>query len=258
MFLYLYRLFWINKGIEMFEFVQKIMYSFLELQEKLLKKRLRRSFKSVYSNSTTKKVFGKAASLELTSKTEKNKDKLSKDLGLILKKYENDPDKLLKFIRRSGTQVYKVGHAKKVLALIKFEEGLISKATGLKALYLNVIIPLFAGEKIKLSLKTEPMFVLGNSPLDKYYMIQQFHKWYAMKLNLPGFDAESQNNFQRFLNSTNLNNENVNALSVDEILGLKEAIARDVEAITFIVDLAKSTAGSKNALKKITAGGASI
>jgi len=239
----------------MFEFVQEIMYSFLELQEKFLKNRLRRKYKSAYSNSTTKKVFGKAASLELTSKTERNKVKLGKDVNVILKKYENNPEKLLKFIRRSGTKVYKIRFAAKILAVIKYEEGLISSATGLKALYLNIIVPIIAGKKICLSFKTEPMFILNNLPLDKYCMIQQFHKWYAMKLNLPGFDAESQNNFQKFVNS---NNADVKALSVSEILGLKEAIARDVEAITFIVDLAKSTAGSKNAMKKITAGGASI
>lgn len=239
----------------MFEFVQEIMYSFLEFQEKILKKRLSRRYKSVYSKSTTKKVFGKAASLELTSKTEQNKTKLAKDINVILKKYENNPEKLLKFIRRSGTNVYKIRFADKVLALIKYEEGLISAASGLKALYLNIIVPMLAGKNIKLSLKTEPMFVLRDLPLDKYIMIQQFHKWYAMKLNLPGFDAESQNNFQKFMNS---NNADVKELSVDEILGLKEAIARDVEAITFIVDLAKSTAGSKNALKKITTGGAAV
>ena len=68
----------------MFEFFQEIMYSFLELQEKVLRKRLSRRYKSVYSKNTTKKVFGKAASLELTSKTEQNKVKLAKVINVIL------------------------------------------------------------------------------------------------------------------------------------------------------------------------------
>ena len=75
------------------------------------------------------------------------------------------------------------------------------------------------------------------------------------KLNLPGFNAEAQNNFQKFLHS---DDSDIKLLSVEEILDLKEAIARDVEAINFIVDLAKSTTGSKNALKKMTAGGATV
>jgi hypothetical protein len=100
------------------------------------------------------------------------------------------------------------------------------------------------------------MFVLEDAPLDAYYTIQYFHKWYAMKLNLPGFDSESQQNFQKFLNSSN--DEDMKGLSVDEILGLKEAIARDVEAINFVVDLAKSTAGAKNAMQKLQTGSATV
>jgi hypothetical protein len=239
----------------MFNFIQKIIYLVLDLQEKSLKKRLGRNFKSAYTNTTSKKVFGLAASLELTSKTEKNKVKLENDVKTILKKYENNPEKLLEFIERSGTKIYKLPFADKFLKFINYEEGFLSSAKGLKGLYLNIIISILTHEKLNLSCKTEPMFLLRNLPLDSYHMIQQFHKWYAMKLNLPGFDAESQNNFQKFINS---NDEDIKLLSVEEILGLKEAIARDVEAINFIVDLAKSTDGSKNALKKMTTGGASI
>lgn len=239
----------------MFDFIQKLMYSILALQEKILSKKLKRNFKSVYSNTTSKKVFGMAASLELNSQTEKNKVKLESDVITILKKYENNPQKLLEFIERSGTKVYKIPFADKILELINNEEGFVASKTGSKALLINVVISLFTKEKIKLSLKTQPMFILRDLPLDSYYMIQQFHKWYAMKLNLPGFDPESQNNFQKFLNS---NDEDTKSLSVEEILGLKEAIARDVESINFIIDLAKSTTGSRNAMKKMTSGGASI
>lgn len=240
----------------MFDFVQKIIYSFLALQEKVLRKKLRRNLKRSFTNATSKRIFSQAASLELNSKTEQNKIKLKNNVKCILEKYENNPQKLLDFIQRSGTKVYKLPFADKLLSLIGCEEGFICATKNVKALYLNVIIGIFSGEKMGLSLSTEPMFILRNMPLDDYCMIQQFHKWYAMKLNLPGFDAESQNNFQKFL--TPINDEKINELSVEEILGLKEAIARDVEAINFVVNLAKSTSGSKNALKKITAGGASI
>ncbi len=86
-------------------------------------------------------------------------------------------------------------------------------------------------------------------------MIQQFYKWYAKKLNLPGFEPETQDTLQKFLTSSD---EDIKNLSVEEILELKEAIARDVESIDFIVDMAKNTEGSQNALKKMTDGGASV
>jgi len=239
----------------MFDFIQKFIYSILTFQEKFLVKKLKRNFKSVYSNSTSKKVFGQAASLELNTKTNKNKTKLENDVKTILKKYENKPEKLIEFVQRSGTKVYKINFAAKILKLVNLEEGVIGASSGLKALYLNVIVALCAKEPIKFALKSEPMLVLSNGPVDNYCTIQQFHKWYAMKLNLPGFNEEAQTNFQKFLYS---DDKDIKLLSVEEILDLKEAIARDVEAINFIVDLAKSTTGSKNALKKIVAGGASI
>ena len=240
----------------MFDFVQKFIYYVLSLQERFLRKKLGRNLKSVYSNTTSKRAFTPAASLELNSQTKKNKVKLENSVVSILKKYENNPEKLLEFVERSGTKVYKIPFADKFLNIINQEEGFISATKGLKSLYLCIIISALSKEKINLSLKSEPMFVLRDMQPDSYYMIQQFHKWYAMKLNLPGFDAESQENFQKFMAPAN--DAKIGELSVEEILGLKEAIARDVEAITFIVDLAKSTTGSRNALKKMTTGGASV
>lgn len=240
----------------MLNFIRKLIYFVLALQEKILTKKLRRSLKSSYSGTTSKKEFTQAASLELTSKTEQNKVKLEKEVKNILKECENDPHELLEFVRKNGTKIYKIPFANKVLRLVGYEEGFIIAKKGIKGLYINIIVPILAGEKIKLSLKAEPVFVLDNLEPDGYYIIQYFHKWYAMKLNLPGFDDESQNNFQEFLNS---NNKSVESLSTEEVLGLKEAIARDSEAVSFVINLAKSTLGSKNALGKIIAeGGASV
>lgn len=240
----------------MFDFIQNLIYSFLALQEKVLRKKMRINLRNSYSNKTSKRVFGTAASLEISSKTNANKIRVENNVINILKKCGNKPEILLKFIQKSGTQVYKIPFADKILALIGYEEGFVSSTKGIKALYLNIITAILTGEKIKLSFNTEPMFILRDLPLDCYCMVQQFHKWYAMKLNMPGFDAESQENFQKFLNISH--DEKIKELTIEEILGLKEAIARDVEAINFIVDLAKSTAGSKKAMQKITTGGANI
>lgn len=240
----------------MFDFIQKLIYFVLGLQEKILKKRLNKNLKTVYSNTTSKKAFGSAASLEVSAGTQKNKIKLENTVKIILKKYENNPEKLLAFVRRSGTKVYKIPFANKILGIIGFEEGFISSAKGLKGLYLNLVTSIFGERKVKISTTTEPMFVLRTSATDSYLTIQQFHKWYAMKMSMPGFDAESQENFQKFLSPAN--DKKIKELSIEEIIGLKEAIARDVEAINFTVELAKSTEGAKNALGKMIAGGASV
>jgi len=239
----------------MFNFIQKFIYWILSIQEQVLRKNLKRTLKSSYGKSTTKALLAKSDSVRLTGQTEKNKQKLDFDVKSVIKKYANDPEKLLKFVAKKGTHVCKIPHAKVLLGVIGYEEGFIGHLTGFKALYLTVVLTILA-QQVGISLNTKPMFVLSNKPVDSCNMIQQFHKWYAMKLNLPGFDAEAQQNFQKFLGDTK--DEDIKSLSLDEILGLKEAIARDVEAINFVVEMAKSIDGSRQAMCKITAGGASV
>lgn len=240
----------------MFNFIQKVIYWVLSMQEQVLRKNLKRKLGTSYVNSTSKIVFSKSDSLKLTAKTEKCKEKLDCDVKAVLKKYENDPEKLLDFVEKKGTKVCKVNHAEVLLKLIGYETGLIGQLKGVKALYLTSVLTVL-GQQVGLSFKTQPMFVLNKDSLSRYNTIQQFHKWYAMKLNLPGFDFEAQANFQKFLGDTT--DDDIKSLSMDEILGLKEAIARDVEAINFVVALAKSTDGTRSAMDKITAGeGASV
>ena len=92
--------------------------------------------------------------------------------------------------------------------------------------------------------------------IDPFYMVHQFYKWYALKNNLPGFDYFSQKIFKIYLNSDGSGLEN---LTLSEITGLKEAIARDQEATDFALKLAKQKEGSKKVLDKMkNDGGANI
>lgn len=240
----------------MFDFVEKIIYSFQKIQEKVLNNIAGQNLQCYVGNKTSKRVIGIAASLEVNSKTEKGKAKLKNNVECILKKYDNDPEKLIGFIKRSGTKVYEIPFAKKVLKLVNKEEGLITSTKGLKGLYLNIILPLLSNEKINLSTNLETVLVFEKKSTEDIFIIQQFHKWYAYKLNLPGMDTKAQENLEKFLQPSNDNK--IKELSIDEILDLKDAIARDVESINFVIDLAKSTTGSKKALAKMISGGATV
>ncbi len=203
----------------------------------------------------SKKTFSEAASFELTGEVKKTKAKLKNGMQVILKKFGDYPEALLTFVEKSGTEVYKLTSADKFLRLIGCEQGFVITPKGLKSFYINTIVAAFAGKGVKFSTETEPKFILNKKTPEKYFIIQQFYKWYAKKLNLPGFEPETQDTLQKFLNSSD---EDIKNLSVEEILELKEAIARDVESIDFIVDMAKNTEGSQNAMKKMTDGGASV
>lgn len=238
----------------MFDFIQNFIYFVLEFQNKLLNKKNNISFKTSFSNSTSKTAYCDGASLELKCKTNTQKDKVKNNIEQIVKKYNNDPEELIKFIEKSGTKVYRTPFYAKIAKFIGCEDGFINELIGFKAFCLSFALAIFC-KGTKPMFKTKPMFLISNSTPEQHKFLQQFYKWYSMKFNLPGFDEKSQENFQKFLYDDDAQIKN---LSIEEIIGLKEAIARDVEAINFVVELTKTTVSSKSAMKKITTGGASV
>lgn len=229
--------------------LQKIVYYFLEKQEKALTKRLSRHLRTSSSNSTSKTVVSKGVTMTLNAETERNKDLVLKNVSDIIKGCNSDISKLLAFIESKGTKVIRLENADKILSVIKEEEGLITPLEGIEALYINTVT--HSG----FSLKSKPMFIMRNGQIDPYYMAHQFYKWYALQMKLPGFDFMSQKIFKIYLNSDGAILSN---LTLDEMTGLKEAIARDQEATTFALDLAKQKEGSKKVLEKMQDGGANV
>lgn len=229
---------------------QQIIYYFLEKQEKALSKKLSKHLKNSSSNKTTKTIVSKDVTVTFNAETEKSKELVKKNVTNIIRSCNNDPTKLLNFIESKGTKVIKIDNADKILAVIKEEEGLITELEGIEALYINIIT------NSGFSLKSKPMFIMRNGQIDPYYMAHQFYKWYALNMGLPGFDFISQKIFKISLNSNSTVFSNLN---LDEMTGLKEAIARDQEATSFALELAKSKEGSKNVIDKIkNDGGANI
>ena len=229
---------------------QKIVYFFLEMQEKEITKKLDKHLKASSSNSTSKTVLSTGVTMTLKAETEKNKELVKKNVSDIVKGCNNEPAKLLAYIESKGTKVVKLNNADKLLAVIKEEEGLVTELKGIEAFYINLIT--HSG----FSFKSKPMFIMRNGNIDPYYMAHQFYKWYALEMNLPGFDFISQKLFKIYLNTEEAILSNLN---LDEMTGLKEAINRDQEATNFALEIAKAKEGSKNVLDKMkNDGGANI
>ena len=229
---------------------QKIVYFFLQMQEKEITKKLDKHLKASSSNSTSKTVLSTGVTMTLKAETEKNKELVKKNVSDIVKGCNNEPAKLLAYIESKGTKVVKLNNADKLLAVIKEEEGLVTELKGIEAFYINLIT--HSG----FSFKSKPMFIMRNGNIDPYYMAHQFYKWYALEMNLPGFDFISQKLFKIYLNTEEAILSNLN---LDEMTGLKEAINRDQEATNFALEIAKAKEGSKNVLDKMkNDGGANI
>ena len=230
---------------------KNIKYFFLSRKEKSLQNKLKNTTKRSYTNKTSKKVLGHAADLTINSETLKLIDDVKNNVYSIVKKTNCSPTELLDYVRAAKTKVYKIANADKILNLIKEEEGFICEKEGLEALYLSIV----TGQGFKL--KTEPMFLLRDGEIDKFYMLHHFYRWYACKSGLAGFECNVQKNFKRFLYDDS--DKFVKSLSMEMIISLKEAIARDQEATAFVIDYTKEVEGSKKVIDKIkNDGGANV
>lgn len=222
---------------------KEIKYFFLAQKEKNLQKKLKTTTKRSFTNKTSKTILGSAANVTLNSETQKLVELVKNNVTTIIKKTDCNPDELLKYVKAANTPVYKVNNADKFLALIHEEEGLIYEQEGLTALYLSLLT------RQGIKFKTPPMFILREGEIDKYYMLHHFYRWYSIKSNLPGFEYKIQKKFKQFLLDNS--NETINKYTMEDIIGLKEAIARDQEATEFVLQYTKEIEGSKNVIEKM-------
>lgn len=228
------------------ELIKKLTEWIFICQEKFYEKKYKKHLNNVkYSvtNSTTKTHTQAGIKLTLNSKTEQNKKKVNDEVKEIITKNLKTPNALLAYIEENGTKVFRVPYAKKLLILVGEQEGFITPTTGINAFVLNLIL------NHKFAFKTEPMFVLGTGQINIYNMAHQFHKWYGYKTGLPGFDEAAQEKFKKIFDYEI--DANVELLSYEEILSLKEAIHRDIEAIDFVIKLAKENDGAKKVFNNI-------
>lgn len=231
--------------------LKKFIYLILSIQEKHLSNKLDKHFKTSASNKTSKTVLGENITMTFTSETERNKELVLKSVTEIVSSAKNNPLLLLEYIKAHNTRVVRLNQADKLLKLIKEEEGLICELRGFEALYINLITDR------GFSFRTKPIFVIKDGEIEPYMLIHAFYKWFSFFQGLPGFDYKSQKLFKKYLNLPD--NVNFDNLSLEEMTGLKEAIARDSEATEFTINFANSIDGSKKVLNKIqNEGGADV
>ena len=228
--------------------VKNLSFMILSWQSNYLQKRL------IKRLGYTKKAVLDGCSVDISQDLKDKESKIELELRGILKQCKNNPKHVIEFFETHNIPVYGVANAKRVTKHLKEKLGFITERKGLSALYLNLIT------KNGFKFKTEPMVILEqdkDGEIDIYNLIYALHKWYSMKEGLGGFDAKSQKLLARF-NSKN-EDKLIGRLSIPEIEGLREAIARDVKAIDFVSQYSRENTGSKKALEKMQQeGGASI
>ncbi|MBR5304266.1 MAG: hypothetical protein IKU37_05510 [Candidatus Gastranaerophilales bacterium] len=224
-------------SIKIFDFIYKN-------QEKKHKKKMDKLLKGKVCGQKIITTNGATLSIkdELYKKDKANQEKIEK----IIEKYINEPDKFFDFIKGAKTPIYKIKNADKILARINEQEGFILPKKGKVALYLNFVL------NKKISFTTPEMFVLRNGELNTYAFIYQFYNWYCYKMKLSGFENETQEKFKNIFEICETSK--IDTLNYEEILNLKSAIKRDIEAIDFVKKMAQKFSMAKKNLEKIKQG----
>jgi hypothetical protein len=227
----------------------KIINAILAFQKKVLNWYYDFKYAKYTKKSSSKTYVTAGEMLYLNAQEKLDAKEVIENAKNIFKENLNEPEKIFDYIKSQGTPVIKLKKAQTLLWFAGQEEGFIPPQKNIKALILCLLINIFTNEKIESGFKTKGMFVFRDSTLSPYLLAYHLYHWMAYSKNLSGYDERT---IRQFKNIFTLEHDIMarKSLSIEEILSLKEAIAREIEAIDMVVQLAKEVAGAKKASDK--------
>ena len=228
----------------------KIINKILAFQKKFLNWYYDFKYAKYTKRSSSKTYITAGETLYLNAQEKIDAKEVIENAKSVFKENLNEPEKIFDYIKSKGTPVIELKKANTMLWFVGQEEGFIPAQKNLNALTLGLLINIFSKDKIELGLQTQGMFVLRDTDLNPYFLAYQLYHWMAYSKNLSGYDSRT---VKQFKNIFNLENDIMarKSLSIDEILSLRESIAREVAAIDMVVALAREISGSKKASDKL-------
>ncbi|MGD9580486.1 MAG: hypothetical protein AB7V50_03880 [Vampirovibrionia bacterium] len=192
-------------------------------------------------------------SLRLLGSRKKDMEEINRDASHLVKEHLNNVRGLLEFIERRGTKVIAHKNADKVIKLFGEIEGFIPPVKGIRAKLLTLALKIIGAWDDPLTDETPPLFVFGEKEPPMGYMVHQIHHWLSFNKGLPGYTEETMNNFKKIFDPS-FGVEDVMRMSKQEIIELREAIARDQEALDFVQKMAAEIFKPQDVLKGIKEG----
>ena len=188
--------------------------------------------------------------LKLLGSNKKNLDEVNKEAGNILKQHFNDINGLFKFIEMRGTKVIRCKNADLVALLFGEAAGFITPISGLKGKMLLICLKFIGAWTDPIYEKTPSLFIFGDKEPPIGYMVHQIHHWISFNKGLPGYSEETMNNFKRIFDPS-FSYDDVQKMSKEEILELREAIRRDKEALEFVKQMAQELLNPNEIIKDL-------
>ena len=220
--------------------LKKILFFIYNLQNNFLKFRLDKTI-NYKQTSKSKKFYSKGCFVSIDCVAKEERQQLENELFNILKKYEFNPELLLNFLRKQEVLVIIDTNKSKILRFINENEGFILPQTGTNALFLSLCI------NKKIVFKTQPMFLLSEGEINKFFFIYHFYNWFMYKNGIEGIDASAYSLMNKYLSD----DTDIKELQLAEIIKIKDAIKQDKAAIDFVLNICQRIETLKNAHEKL-------
>jgi len=169
------------------------------------------------------------------------KKKMERKIKEIIKPFKYNVSRILNFVEKKNTKIYRLLFVKRFLNLINEKEGFIPPKKGLTALYLNLIT------RFRLGLKTDEMFIFGIEDPKLDSTLRQFYRWYSYKMDVPGFEQRAINKFNK-LYYFNIADKNMTLQDIEDI---QEVFTMEMNANMFALEMLNDKIDSKKMLKKM-------
>lgn len=196
---------------------------------------------------------------KLVAETRKMAKEISESARDAVKAFYRSPDSLASFIERHQTPVYMLKGrliCGLVLAILGYEPGFIAPAEGRRYRLLERFLRLYNGKphcefKHGVFVLTRPLFTVG-------FISHQLHHWLAYRSGMAGYSDKSQQLYKKFWNENNgVIGQEVYQMKVEDMVALKAAINRDLEALLFLKEIANEVLIPAKQARRISHGTAS-
>lgn len=177
---------------------------------------------------------------KLIAETRKQAKAISESARDAVKAFYRSPDSLASFIERHQTPVYMLKGrliCGLVLAVLGFEPGFIPPTEGRRYRILERLLRMYNRKAHcefthGVFVLTQPLFTVG-------FISHQLHHWLAFRSGMAGYNDRSQQLYHKFWNEQNgIIGQEVYHMKVEDMVALKAAINRDLEALLFLKEVA--------------------
>lgn len=202
---------------------------------------------------------------KLVAETRQQVDQVAESAREAIQSFYTEPHRLAEFIQSHGTPVYvlpggPIPHI--VLKALGLEPGFLlpdqsPQFRGLQKL-LERYTPLGCSEKSASQAFQHGVFVIPQGLFTMGFLSHQLHHWLAFRSGMDGYCPRARRLYKRFWKEQQGKiGREVYKMDVEDILALKAAIARDLEALQFLKNIADEVLIPARQARRITYGTAS-